>query len=312
MTIKIVRKHELIKVERLTTLIYGVPGIGKTSFANTSKKPLLLDFDDGAYRSQNRQDVIQIKSWNDIKDLTADDLKDYETIVIDTIGRLLEMLVIEIGKENPKSVKATGELQIQGYGTLITKFKAWYNLIKSFNKHIIFIGHAKAEKSTRKGEDIEKYVLNCMGSSKEEIFNSCSLVGFMEKTNGNITIDFNPTENYYGKSCGSLLPIQKVPHFDQDRTFFSDLTDKVLNDLNTLNDQQLQLQQELLSLEKNIQNIKNLDEVNNFYNDNKQTMGMYPSIKNLFIIKTGELNCRYDKDTNCFVENVKQNDEVTI
>lgn len=49
-------------------LLYGVPGSGKTSLANTSNNPLLIDCDRGADRAVNRQDTLSSSIWEDIRD----------------------------------------------------------------------------------------------------------------------------------------------------------------------------------------------------------------------------------------------------
>ena len=69
MGIKIVKAGEPIQVTTAVALILGVPGIGKTTLANSAEKPLLLDFDRGSHRGMNRPDTVLIDSWKEIEDL---------------------------------------------------------------------------------------------------------------------------------------------------------------------------------------------------------------------------------------------------
>ena len=46
------------------------------------------------------------RGFNDIANLTAEDLQSYDTIVIDTVGRLLEILSLDLIKNNPEYMSA--------------------------------------------------------------------------------------------------------------------------------------------------------------------------------------------------------------
>ena len=118
MALKIIKRDEPIEVKQIVSTIYGAPGIGKTSTAFTAEKPLLLDFDAGAYRSANRQDCVQPQMWDDVLNITADDLKPFKTVVVDTVGRALDMLTAYIVEQDPKMKQRGGELTLKGYGRL--------------------------------------------------------------------------------------------------------------------------------------------------------------------------------------------------
>ena len=93
MSLRITKNIEPIQVSRIVLCLYGVPGLGKTSTAFTAEKPILLDFDRGAHRSRNRGDSVQVAKWEDILAITAEDMKPYKTVVIDTAtGSLLNSL----------------------------------------------------------------------------------------------------------------------------------------------------------------------------------------------------------------------------
>src|SRR5690348_16106448 len=102
MALKIHRASDPIAVTQIKMLVYGQPGIGKSSFGFTSDTPLTLDFDDGARRSAFRQDIVQVSSWDDVNAITAEDLKPYKTVIIDTVGRALDFIAASIVSDNPK------------------------------------------------------------------------------------------------------------------------------------------------------------------------------------------------------------------
>ena len=133
MALRIIKSSDPIKVERLNVCIYGAPGTGKTSMAFTSDSPLLLDFDNGAHRAANRKDTVRVQQWGDVSDLSADDLADYKTIVVDTAGRALDILTADIIRRNPKAGRG-GALTLQGYGTLKAEFVAWLKALNAIGK----------------------------------------------------------------------------------------------------------------------------------------------------------------------------------
>ena len=92
MGIKIIPASTPITVSTICVVIYAVPGSGKTSLAQTASRPLLLDFDRGAHRSANRKDTVQVSAWSDVTAIGADDLNDYDTVIVDTAGRALDTL----------------------------------------------------------------------------------------------------------------------------------------------------------------------------------------------------------------------------
>src|SRR5512146_2726453 len=102
MALKITKAADPIIVERLNIVIYAQPGIGKTSLAFTANAPLLLDFDKGAHRAANRKDIVRVDSWAYVLSITADDLAQYATIIVDTAGRSLDALSADIIRRDPK------------------------------------------------------------------------------------------------------------------------------------------------------------------------------------------------------------------
>ena len=94
--LKITRAADPITVERLNMVIYGPPGIAKTSLAFTADAPLLLDFDKGSHRAANRKDVVRVTAWGDVASMTAEDLAPFKTVIVDTAGRALDALQVGV------------------------------------------------------------------------------------------------------------------------------------------------------------------------------------------------------------------------
>ena len=81
-------------VNAIKVYYYGDPGMYKTTLGMTADKPLVIDADQGAYRTggNRRGDVVVAKTWLDISNITEEDLAPYNTVVFDTIGRVLDLI----------------------------------------------------------------------------------------------------------------------------------------------------------------------------------------------------------------------------
>lgn len=207
---KIRKPHELSVQTNLKALIYGQPGIGKTTFALSAPSPVLLDFDNGVHRvnPEHQGDTLQVESWQDVLDVMADgSLNAYQTIVIDTASKMLDALSAYLIKNNPKLGKANGALSLQGYGERKGEFSNFVKRIGQMNKHIIFVAHEKEEK-----EGDTKYIRpEVGGSSGNDLYKDLDLIGYMEAIGRKRTISFLPQEKYYAKNACGLNETIELP-----------------------------------------------------------------------------------------------------
>lgn len=207
MPLKITRAADPILVERLNMVIYGPPGISKTSVAFTADNPLLLDFDNGSHRASNRKDVVRVTGWSDVAGITGEDLATFKTVIVDTAGRALDALTADIIKANPKHGRG-GALTLQGYGELKSRFGAFLKLLNSFGKDVVLIAHMDEQRS---GDDVIER-LDVQGGSKGEIYKSADAMGRIVIANGQRRLVFSPTDAAFGKNPGQLDPLD-IPHF---------------------------------------------------------------------------------------------------
>ena len=208
MALKIVRAEDPIKVERLNVVIYGPPGIGKSSVAFTADAPILLDFDNGAHRAANRKDSVRVSDWTDVAGIAADDLAPFKTVIVDTAGRALDALTIDIIRDNPKHGGKGGALSLQGYGALKARFTAFLKLLNSFGKDVVLIAHMDEQ---RNGDEVIER-LDVQGGSKGEIYKAADAMGRIVIQGGQRKLLFSPTDAAFGKNPGQLAPLD-VPHF---------------------------------------------------------------------------------------------------
>lgn len=241
MALRITRASDPITVDRLNMVIYGPPGIAKTSLAFTADAPLLLDFDNGSHRAANRKDVVRVGEWGDVAGMTAEDLAPFNTIIVDTAGRALDNLSVDIIRANPKHGRG-GALTLQGFGELKSRFGSFLKLLNSFGKDVVLIAHMDEQ---RNGDDVIER-LDVQGGSKGEIYKTADAMGRLTIQNGQRRLLFSPTDAAFGKNPGQLPPLD-VPHFERPEfaTFLADVIRQTKDRLNQLTEDQKAAQAEM-------------------------------------------------------------------
>lgn len=228
--LRIIRGTEPIPVDHPVMLIFGQPGICKTSLAYSADDPLLLDCDQGAHRAINRRDTQAIRTWADIDALldTPSALDPYKTIVPDTVGRLLDLLTADIIDQSPKYAR-DGSLTQQGWGVLKSRFRTFLTRLRAMGKDVILIAHAREDKDG----DVTQVRPDIQGGSYGEVLKSADFVGYVAMVGKHRVLDFSPTDRWVGKNPASWRPIQ-VPAPAKATRLLAELVDegrKALGDI---------------------------------------------------------------------------------
>jgi hypothetical protein len=217
--VKIITATESIPVDHPVFLIFGQPGIGKSSLGYSMPDVLTLDFDRGAHRAANRQATLVIDSWKDVAELmtSADVLADYKAVCVDTVGRCLDFLIADIAQTDPKKAPG-GNLSQQGWGVLKNRFRTWTSQLRALGKDVLLIAHDKEDK------DGETRVVrpDIVGGSYAEVMKISDFVGYLSMNGRDRVLDFNPTDRWIGKNPGKWDPF-KLPPVGKAQTFMADL-----------------------------------------------------------------------------------------
>lgn len=230
--IKITKADDAIQVDRIVLLVYSAPGVGKTSMGFTAANPLLLDFDEGAYGSEYRKASVQVRTWEDIAGLTADDLAPYSTICVDTVGRLLDALTASLITANPKVDQGNGVLTMRGWGELKGAYTGWLKKLLSYGKDVVLLAHEREEKDG----DSRIWRPDIQGGSFGEVFKRCDNIGYLYQGAKGRILDFNPTDRWIGKNRGAL-PAMPVPHYSATPDFLAQVISQIKGHLNRMSRQ---------------------------------------------------------------------------
>lgn len=201
------KANELVIPTTIKMMVYGQAGMRKTTTALSAPKPLLLDFDNGVKRVNMSHldgvDIVQITSWTDVQQVLQEDLSRYQTIVIDTIGKMMDYIIsYKCGTRQP---------QIRDWGGINQEFSGFVRNLSLLNKNIIFVAH----RDTRKEGDDTVFIPALREKSYNSIVTELDLLGYMEAKNENgrvkCTITFDPTNRNDGKNTCNLPSVMEVP-----------------------------------------------------------------------------------------------------
>lgn len=137
-------------VRPIRALVFGVEGVGKSTFAAGAPSPIFLDCEAGTLGLDTHR--VLINEWAKMMDVLAELNRDkthpYRTVVIDTLDGLERKLLAHICQQNNvQSIEDVGG----GYGKGFTKMaEAWGALIQTLQilqiergMHVIACAHAE-------------------------------------------------------------------------------------------------------------------------------------------------------------------------
>jgi AAA domain len=257
MALRIIKATEPMPVENIVLTVYAAPGLGKSTLGFTAEKPLMLDFDKGAYRSGNRGDAVTVAKWSDVEAMTAEDLEPYKTIIVDTAGRALDAMGVDIILKNPKAGRG-GNLTLQGYGELKGRFTQWQSFLRSQGKDLVLICHMSEEKN---GDDTMERI-DAQGSSKNEIYKSSDAMCRIQiQPDGSRVLNFDPREGGFGKNPAQL-PRLVFPHPDKNPHFLADVISQIKGSINKMTESQAEVQKENEAWQAAVDGLQTVEEVN--------------------------------------------------
>ena len=300
---------ELSVKNTLSILIYGQPGTGKTTLGCSADDAVLFDYDGGVSRINGAHAVptLQVDSWEDTNTALQeiDQTGEYRTIVIDTIGKMLDYMSAYIIRQDSKLAQRDGSLSLKGYGVRKKMFLDFLHRLQLSGRSVVFIAHEREE---RRGDDIVKRP-EIGGSSANDLIKELDLVGYLQMYGKDRVLSFNPSEYYYAKNTCGLPEQMKLPLLIDEKGGYS--TNNFLTKI-TERYEEAQMERvatstayaELLETAKEVANeAKDVEGLNKAYNDLKGAEVIWDSKLQIWKIlskKAEALGATFNKVKNCY------------
>lgn len=206
------KPNELEFVTTIKMLVYGQPGIGKSTMALSAPNPVLFDFDGGVQRVNVafQCPTLQVKSWEEalqaLEELKGGEV-DCKTIVIDTAGKMLDFMSDYIMRNDSKMKQRDGSLSLKGYGARKVMFQNFLREVAMMGKNIVFVAHEREDKDG----DTKIVRPEIGGSSAGDLMKELDLVGYVQAVGSDRTVYWTPQEKFYAKNTCNLPAWQKIP-----------------------------------------------------------------------------------------------------
>lgn len=305
-------------------LIAGFPGIGKTTIALSAPKPLLIDVDKGIdrVRVNERKDFTQPLNYEELLTDLNSDLSEYETIVVDTGGKLLDLMKPYVIKQDSKNGQKDGQtLSIKGYGAVGREFARLADYIAyTLNKHVVIVFHAKEDKD---GEAVKLRIL-VEGATKDNVWQPMDIGGFVEMYNGKRTIGFDNCERYYAKGTHGVKGIREIPNLENPNNkndfltkLFEEMDNNIASEVEFYEEDKKKYEKVMNEINSKISEMteENVMEVSNFMKNVEHALTSEKESKHIFKQKLEELNMFWNKEKMQYekkVEEVKKDESKEI
>lgn len=216
--------------KKFSMILYGSPGVGKTTLALSAPDPVIIDFDRGMSRvkAQHRKTTIVCANYEEVlSDIESPEVAACQTIIIDTGGSFVTFLQDWAMRSNPAVNKQkNGSISLKGFGAVKSEFNRFTSYIKDvLNKNVIYVFHSE-EKTDKDGNTQQR--LMCEGAAKNIVWTPCDFGGYVQMIGDSRVVCFTPEQEYFAKGCHGIAGRYTVPQLgptDQN-DFLTKLFDK--------------------------------------------------------------------------------------
>jgi hypothetical protein len=195
---------------KVKAVIYGKSGSGKTTFAATAPKPIFASAEQGLLSIRdNNIDYVNITTLAELQELILFLKKgehDYETLVIDSISEINE--IIKAGIE-----KGGRAMQLQDWGTLAREIRNLLMKSKMLDMHILFIAQ---EKVIEVEGDRPTKMPSMNGKAAGDICYAMDIVGYAHvNKNGEHKIITSAHPDLHTKDRSGLIGVDNNANFSE-------------------------------------------------------------------------------------------------
>lgn len=202
--------------KKFSVILYGSPGVGKTTLALSAPDPILVDFDRGISRvkAQHRKTTIMCDTYEDIlNDMASPEVASCQTIIIDTGGSFVSFLQDWAMRTNPAINKQkNGAISLKGFGAVKSEFNRFTSHVKDvMNKNIIYVFHSQ-ERTDKDGNAQQR--LMCEGAAKNTVWTPCDFGGFVQIIGNDRVVCFSPEQEFFAKGCHGITGRYSIPQLN--------------------------------------------------------------------------------------------------
>ena len=206
--------------KNFSMILYGPPGIGKTTLALSAPDPTLIDFDHGISRvkAQHRKATMVCKTYEEVlSDVERPEIASFKTFVIDTGGSFVTYLQDWAMRTNPaQNRQKNGALSLKGFGAVKQEFQRFTGYVRDvMRKNIIYVFHSDEQKD-KDGNPIQR--LLCEGAVRNIVWQPCDFGGYMQMIGTRRVISFTPETEFFAKGCYGIEGQREIPTLRQTDT----------------------------------------------------------------------------------------------
>ena len=198
--------------KKFSMILYGSPGVAKTTLALSAPRPILFDFDRGVSRvmASHRKPTSMCDVYEEVlKDIHDPMMQDFETVIFDTGGSFITLLKDWAVRQGGKNVTKGGSISQGGYGTVKTEFASITDEVKTvLKKNVIYVFHS-VEGMDKDGNPIQR--LMCEGATKNTVWTPCDFGGYVQMLGNQRVICFTPEQEFFAKGCHGITGQIAIP-----------------------------------------------------------------------------------------------------
>ncbi len=200
--------------KKFSMLLYGAPGVGKTTLALSAPDPIIIDFDRGMSRvkAQHRKTAIFCDTYEEVlNDIKSPEVSDCQTLIIDTGGSFVTFLQDWAMRTNPTvNRQKNGAISLKGFGAVKSEFSRFTSMVKDvMNKNIIYVFHSQ-EQQDKDGNAQQR--LMCEGAAKNIVWTPCDFGGYVQMIGDQRVICFSPEQEFFAKGCHGINGKYTIPN----------------------------------------------------------------------------------------------------
>lgn len=308
MALTIIRPGEPIPVANLRIVWYGDTNVGKTTLALSTSRPLLLDFDTGSHRAIRDTDatIVRIENWDDVRELLADTefLKQFDTIVLDTVSKCLDYMTADIIKYDPVNGKG-GALSQKGWGKLGTMFSAFTHQITTMGKDLVMLSQSR-EKDR---DDSTQVRIKAQGQSAGIIMENSDFCAYLTSRGGKRVISYTFNDDYYAKDVKNTMGSREMPDPEKFPHFGAEMITQMKTAFALYAEVEAQKIQQVQTWTDTINGFSTADEFNQILPEviklRANKASIYPQIAAVLLAKREALGIVYDSEQEQFKQGAK-------